>query len=279
MELAAFAGSFPLVWLAALVLLGLIVGSFLNVVIHRLPEMLARRWRQEACRTLEMDEPEPGKRYDLCWPPSSCPRCRQPLRLRDNVPLLSWLWLRGRSHCCRQPISGRYPLTELMGGLLFLMAGLLWPPGEALLGALVLFSVLLTLAMVDIHTRLLPDVLTLPLLWAGLLFNVDGAFVPLTQAVVGAIAGYLSLWLVYWAFRWFSGKEALGYGDFKLLAALGAWLGWASLPNVVLIASLAGLALTLLWRLIRGGSLQASLAFGPWLALAGAIGLVLNAVG
>ncbi|WP_304169801.1 A24 family peptidase, partial [Lonsdalea britannica] len=125
----------------------------------------------------------------------------------------------------------------------------------------------------------LPDVLTLPLLWVGLLFNVDGTFVPLSQAVVGAVAGYVSLWLIYWGFRWFSGKEALGYGDFKLLAALGAWLGWAILPNLVLIASLAGLTLTLLWRLSRGGSLQSSLAFGPWLALAGVVGLVINAVG
>lgn len=279
MDLLAFASAFPRIWLTALLLLGLIIGSFLNVVIHRLPVMLERRWQQEARFQLGQPVGVPSSRYDLCWPPSSCPHCHQRLRVRDNIPLLSWIKLRGRAHCCGGAISWRYPLIELLSGLSFLLAGVLWQPGLALLGALLCLGMLLTLAAIDAGTQLLPDIMTLPLLWGGLLFNLADTFVPLEQAVVGAMAGYLSLWLIYWAFRLLSGREALGQGDFKLLAALGAWLGWQALPNLVLIASLSGLVATLLWRRVRGINMQQPLAFGPWLAVGGAVSLVLNVLG
>ncbi|UJR55223.1 prepilin peptidase [Dickeya zeae] len=279
MDLVAFANTSPRIWLGMLLVLGLVIGSFLNVVIHRLPVMLERRWQQEARFHLGLPVGAPPSRYDLCWPPSSCPHCHQHLRVRDNIPVLSWLWLHGRAHCCGGEVSWRYPLIELLSGGAFLLAGLLWQPGLALLGALLCISMLLTLAVIDARTQLLPDVMTLPLLWCGLLFNLADTFVPLEQAVIGAMAGYLSLWLIYWGFRLLSGREALGYGDFKLLAALGAWLGWQALPNLVLIASLTGLVATLLWRRIRRINMQQPLAFGPWLAVSGAIGLVLNVLG
>ncbi|SLM62256.1 prepilin peptidase [Dickeya aquatica] len=279
MDLLAFASAFPRVWLATLLLLGVMIGSFLNVVIYRLPQMLERRWQQEARFHLNMPAGVPASRYDLIWPPSSCPHCSKRLRVIDNIPLLSWLWLRGRAHCCGGEVSWRYPLTELLTGALFMLAGALWQPGFALLGASVCFSLLLVLATIDARTQLLPDVLTFPLLWLGLAFNLSDTFVPLSEAVIGALAGYLSLWLIYWAFRLLSGREALGHGDFKLLSALGAWVGWQALPNLVLIASLAGLVITLVWRSVRRMNMQQPLAFGPWLALAGAIALILNALG
>ncbi|MEE3664679.1 A24 family peptidase [Brenneria sp. g21c3] len=256
----------PQGWLGLLALSGLMAGSFLNVVIFRLPIMLARRWRDEArMRPAFGDEPV----FNLCRPSSGCPRCGRPIAIKDNLPVVSWLWLRGRSRCCRQPISRQYPLVELVTMLAYLSAGMLWPPGAALWGALILWSFLLALAAIDINTRLLPDGLTLPLLWLGLLFNLFATFTPLDDAVIGAIVGYLSLWLLYWLFRLLSGKDALGYGDFKLLAALGGWLGWRALPELVLIAALSGLVVTLLWRAFRHESLAQSLAFGPWLALGG----------
>lgn len=250
--LPEFAAQFPLIWGGFLFLSGLAFGSFFNVVIHRLPLMM-----------------EYAEGVNLCLPASFCPQCRQPIAWRDNIPLLSFLWLKGRSRCCGLPISRRYPLMELATGALFMLVGYLIPPGMPLLGGLILLSLLLILAAIDAQTQLLPDRLTLPLLWAGLLFNLTDLFAPLAEAVVGAMAGYLSQWSVYWVFRLLTGKEALGYGDFKLLAALGAWLGWQALPHTLLLASASGLIWTLLQRLVTRRSLEQPLAFGPWLALAG----------
>ena len=250
--LPEFAAQYPLLWGSFLFLSGLAFGSFFNVVIHRLPLMM-----------------EQAEGINLCFPASFCPQCREPIAWRDNIPLLGFLFLKGRSRCCGQPISPRYPLMELATGALFVLAGYLMAPGVPLLGGLILLSLLLILAAIDAQTQLLPDGLTLPLMWAGLLFNLSATYVPLAEAVVGAMAGYLSLWSVYWVFRLLSGKEALGYGDFKLLAALGAWLGWQALPQTLLLASASGLVWTLLQRLITRQSLQQPLAFGPWLALAG----------
>ena len=253
--LAAFSLQFPLIWGGFLFIFGLCFGSFFNVVIYRLPLMLMA---------------EEGKeRLSLSFPPSFCPQCRQPVAWRDNVPLFSFLLLEGRSRCCARPISHRYPLTELFCGLLFVLAGYLLTPGVALLGGLGLLSTLLVLAIIDARTQLLPDRLTLPLLWGGLLFNLNATFVPLTEAVIGAMAGYVSLWVVYWVFRLLTGKEALGYGDFKLLAALGAWSGWQALPHTLLLASASGLICTLVLRRLTHQPLDRPLAFGPWLALAG----------
>lgn len=250
--LPEFAAQYPLIWSGFLLLFGLAFGSFFNVVIHRLPLMM-----------------EQTEAMNLCFPASFCPQCRQPIAWRDNIPLLSFMWLKGRSRCCGLPIPHRYPLIELASGALFMLVGYLFPPGIPLLGGLLLLSILLILAAIDAQTQLLPDRLTLPLLWAGLLFNLSDTFVPLAEAVVGAMAGYLSLWSVYWVFRLLTAKEALGYGDFKLLAALGAWLGWQALPQTLLLASASGLVWTLLQRLVSRQSLQQPLAFGPWLALAG----------
>ncbi|MFC3396270.1 prepilin peptidase [Brenneria rubrifaciens] len=277
--IVAFAEGFPAGWLGALALTGLMVGSFLNVVIYRLPIMLERRWQREARAQLglplSVDEP----RYNLWWPPSGCPHCQHAIAVRDNIPVLSWLLLRGRSRCCQQSVSAQYPLIETLTVLIFMTAGLLWPPGMALGGALILLSFLLMLAAIDTKTLLLPDVLTLPLLWLGLIFNLSGTFVSLGDAVIGAVAGYLSLWLLYWGFKLLSGKDALGYGDFKLLAALGGWLGWRALPNLVLIAALSGLVITMVWRWARRENAEHPLAFGPWLAAGGVISVVLNGIG
>ncbi|MEQ9931471.1 prepilin peptidase [Pectobacterium parvum] len=271
-----FAQLFPAWWFGALGVLGLIVGSFLNVVIYRLPIMLERRWRQDIELETGVADSDPDTRYNLCWPPSSCPHCQQAIAVKDNIPLFSWLWLRGRSRCCHQSVSVQYPLVEVITMLAFLAAGLLWLPGMALWGALILLSFLLVLTVIDIKTLLLPDVLTLSLLWMGLLFNLSGTFVSLNDAVVGAMAGYLSLWLLYWAFKYATGKEALGYGDFKLLAALGAWLGWQALPNLVLVAALSGLVVTLVWRGLRKEDTAKPLAFGPWLAMGGVFSVIMN---
>ncbi len=224
--LAALSLHFPFVWYGFLLLFGLALGSFYNVVIYRLPRMLTQTADDE--------------RITLSTPGSSCPQCRQPIAWRDNIPLLSFLWLGRRARCCQAPIAWSYPLTELATGLLFILAGALLAPGLPLAGGLVLLSFLLILARIDARTQLLPDRLTLPLLWAGLLFNLNEVYIALPDAVAGAMAGYLALWSVYWLFRLLTGKEALGYGDFKLLAALGAWCGWQVLPQVLLLASAPG---------------------------------------
>ncbi|QGV96940.1 prepilin peptidase [Klebsiella pneumoniae] len=247
--LAALSLHFPFVWYGFLLLFGLALGSFYNVVIYRLPRMLTQTADDE--------------RITLSTPGSSCPQCRQPIAWRDNIPLLSFLWLGRRARCCQAPIAWSYPLTELATGLLFILAGALLAPGLPLAGGLVLLSFLLILARIDARTQLLPDRLTLPLLWAGLLFNLNEVYIALPDAVAGAMAGYLALWSVYWLFRLLTGKEALGYGDFKLLAALGAWCGWQVLPQVLLLASASGLVWTLLQRLWTRQSLQQPLAFGP----------------
>lgn len=274
-QLAALANAFPLIWLCALALLGLIIGSFLNVVIYRLPLMLESRWRRDALQQLALPEPMAAARFDLLLPRSACPHCRRPIAPGDNIPLLSWLLLRGRARCCGERIHWRYPLIEAATALLFVLAGWRFSADISLLGALLFLALLLTLAAIDLQTLLLPDVLTLPLLWLGLLFNLAGGLVPLEQATIGAVAGYLSLWGLFWLFKFATGKEAMGYGDFKLLAALGAWLGWQALPNLVLIAATSGLLVTVLQRWLTRQEIDRPLAFGPWLALAGGISLLL----
>lgn len=239
-------------WLL-LSLASLSIGSLLNVVIYRLPQMLLH----------------PRDGYSLWLPRSACPQCHTAITWCDNIPLVSWLLLRGRCRHCRQAISRRYPLTELAALLLALMAALLIPSGITLLAALLLGWMLLALTLIDYDHQLLPDSLTLPLLWLGLAFQLTGGSVPLADAVIGCMAGYLSLWSVYWGFRLLSGREALGYGDFKLLAALGAWLGWMPLPHLLLAAALGGIAITLLAHFFCRRPLNRPLAFGPLLALAG----------
>jgi general secretion pathway protein O/leader peptidase (prepilin peptidase)/N-methyltransferase len=238
-------------WLTAL---GLCIGSLLNVVVYRLPLML-----QQAEKVS----------FNLWWPRSHCPHCQATLRWHDNIPLLGWLLQRGRCRHCHHYISRRYPLIELATLAITLISAALFPFGIPLLAALLLGWILLALTLIDYDHQLLPDSLTLPLLWLGLLYHVveDSHFLP--EAVMGAVAGYLILWLLYWGFRLLSGREALGYGDFKLLAALGAWLGWADLPVLLLTASACGIVITLLAKALRQRPLNAALPFGPLLALTG----------
>lgn len=262
----------PAVALPAAAVIGLFVGSFLNVVIHRLPKMMERGW-SEQCAELAGREVEPAPVYNLAVPRSACPSCGHTIRAIENVPVLSWLALRGRCSACRARISPRYPIVELAAGALALAA--VWRFGPTWTGfaaCLFLWS-LVALAFIDADTQLLPDDLTLPLLWGGLLANLFGLFVPLASAVIGAIAGYLSLWTVYWLFKLIRGKEGMGHGDFKLLAALGAWLGWPMLPQIVLVSSVLGAVGGIAAIVARGRDRAAPLPFGPWLAAAGAVAL------
>jgi len=256
---------------------GLCVGSFLNVVIHRLPLMMERDWRLQ-CAELMAQEPASNPQmtspFNLMVPRSRCPHCEHSIGALENIPVLSYVLLRGRCSNCKTPISIRYPAIELLGGLLSVMIlwhfGLNWQAG----GALLLSFSLLALAAIDFDTQLLPDSITLPLLWGGLLFNLTATFVPLTEAVLGAVAGYLSLWSIYWLFKLVTGKEGMGYGDFKLLAALGAWLGWSLLPAIILLSSAVGAVVGVSMILIRGHDRQIPIPFGPYLAIAGWICLM-----
>lgn len=270
--------AFPLILALLAGIFGLMVGSFLNVVIHRTPRIMARQWRAEVQASFpgvrlpaaqagtETTEP-----YNLVVPRSACPKCGTQIRACDNIPIFSWLWLRGRCRACGTAISGRYPLVELLTGLAFAWCGWHFNADLQLLAALAFTACLIALIGIDIDEMLLPDQLTLPLLWLGLLVNLQGTFVPLPQAVLGAVAGYLSLWAVYWAFKLLTGKEGMGYGDFKLLAALGAWLGWQQLPLVILLSSLVGAVFGIAMMLRRGESRP--IPFGPYLAVAGWIAL------
>ncbi len=256
-------------------LVGLCVGSFLNVVIHRLPLMMERQWRQEATELLaDGAEPvaAPPDKFNLMVPRSRCPSCGHQITALENIPLVSWLVLKGRCSSCKTPISPRYPLVELATALLSLLVFMMLGPTVKTLVALPMTWALISLTMIDFDTQLLPDDITLPLLWAGLLVNMSGVFVPLQQAVIGAMAGYLVLWSVYWLFKLVTGKEGMGYGDFKLLAALGAWLGWTMVPLIVLLSSVVGAVIGVAYLAIRKES--APFAFGPYIAIAGFIALL-----
>jgi len=255
-------------------IVGLCVGSFLNVVIHRVPKMLERGWRAQCAELSGAAAPEQPA-YNLLVPRSQCPACAAPIGILQNVPVVSYLALRGRCAACKVPISVRYPIVELLTAGLTVAAVLRYGATPSAAAACVLLWMLIALTFIDIDTQLLPDNLTLPLLWAGLAANVLGTVpeVSLRDAVIGAIAGYLILWLVYWVFKLIRGKEGMGYGDFKLLAALGAWLGWKALPLIVLLASAVGAIVGLGLVVFKGRDHQIPLAFGPYLAVAGAIAL------
>jgi leader peptidase (prepilin peptidase) / N-methyltransferase len=261
-------------WLYASVgILGLMVGSFLNVVIHRLPRMMEAQWRRD-CAELEEREPAPAEPYNLVKPDSACPSCGAPIRAWQNIPVVSWLALRGKCANCRAPISVRYPLVELLTGLLSILAAWRFGFSWQLAAALGFTWALVALTFIDFDTQLLPDDITLPLVWGGLLANVFGLFVDLRSAVVGAAAGYLILWTVYWAFRLIAKKEGMGYGDFKLLAAIGAWTGWQVLPFAIVVSAGVGAVVggLVLWLSKRGTDTR--IPFGPYLALGGIASLL-----
>jgi len=252
---------------------GLLIGSFLNVVIHRLPIMMQRESDNYVAH--ESGQPLPHTdRYNLIAPRSACPQCKHQIGALENIPLLSYLALRGKCVSCKTPISARYPIVEAFTGAL--SALLIWHFGSgwAGLATLVFAYLLIAMTFIDADTQLLPDDLTLPLLWLGLLLNLSNLFVPLSEAVIGAVAGYLSLWLIYWAFKLLTGKEGMGYGDFKLLAALGAWLGWKMLPIIILFSSLVGAAVGIVLIIVARRGRDIPIPFGPYLAAAGLLALL-----
>lgn len=263
----------PAMFALAAGLLGLMVGSFLNVVIHRLPIMMERDWAAQ-CAELRGESPAAFEPLSLARPRSRCPQCGHQISALENIPVISWLFLRGRCKGCAAPISLRYPLIEALTGLLFALAAWHFGFTAAGLGALVLIAALLALTAIDFDTQLLPDDITLPLLWLGLALNAFNVFTDLKSAVIGAMAGYLSLWSVYWLFKIFTGKEGMGFGDFKLLAALGAWLGWQMLPLTILLSSLVGAVVGLSMMAFARHGRNVPIPFGPYLAAAGLIALV-----
>jgi leader peptidase (prepilin peptidase)/N-methyltransferase len=252
---------------------GLLIGSFLNVVIHRIPKMMQRE--SDNYVASESGQPLPHEdRYNLVVPRSACPQCGHQITALQNIPVVSYLALGGKCSACKTPISARYPIIELLSGLL--SAFLIWHFGSGLLGlSTLLFTYLLiALTFIDADTQLLPDDLTLSLLWLGLLLNLNATFVPLHEAVIGAAAGYLTLWSIYWLFKLLTGKEGMGYGDFKLLAALGAWLGWKMLPVIILLSSLVGAVVGIALIVLAKRGRDIPIPFGPYLAAAGMIALV-----
>lgn len=264
----ADASLFPFV----LGLLGLLIGSFLNVVIYRLPIIMELEWNAQ-CAELRGEELPETEVFTLSRPRSRCPHCGHPISALENIPVLSYLVLRGRCRACRAPISLRYPLVEITAAALAVFSAWHFGFGWQAIGAALLLWTLLALALIDFDTQFLPDELTLPLLWCGLLWNLNGHFVSLSSAVVGAMAGYLSLWSVYWGFKLLTGKEGMGYGDFKLLAALGAWMGWTLLPCIILISSIMGAIVGFCIILATRRSRHIPIPFGPYLAIAGVIAL------
>jgi leader peptidase (prepilin peptidase)/N-methyltransferase len=264
---------YPALLIAGCFILGAMIGSFLNVVIYRLPKMMEQAWRMESHAILELEPPatDGAAPFNLAFPHSHCPHCNSAIAPWQNIPVLSYLLLRGRCANCRTAISIRYPIIEICAGLLAALAAAQLGFSWALLAALVLLWTLLTLTMIDVDHQLLPDQLTLPLLWLGLLINTQGLFATLPEAVWGAAAGYLLLWGVFHLFRLLTGKEGMGYGDFKLLAALGAWLGWQMLPVIILLSSLVGAVVGSILLVAQRKGRGTPIPFGPYLAGAGAI--------
>ena len=253
---------------------GLCIGSFLNVVIHRLPKMMEREWRAECAELAGQPAPEEPA-LTLVSPRSRCPSCGHGITAVENIPLVSWLALRGKCSKCGTKISARYPFVELLAGIGAAYSAWRFGPTMAALGAGLFVWFTIALAFIDQETGLLPDDLTLPLVWVGLIVNTGGAFVPLRDAVIGAVAGYLILWLVYWGFKLLTGKEGMGYGDFKMNAAVGAFLGWKLLPLVILLSSIVGLIFGALQMFAARGKWDAGFRFhfGPYIAIAALVAL------
>ena len=266
----------PALFTGLVFLFSLLIGSFLNVVIHRLPKMMEAEWHVQ-CAELRGEAIADTSAYNLWLPRSACPQCGHQITALENIPLISWLFLRGRCSACSAPIGARYPLVELLVAVLSAAVAWKWGFSMQTLGALLLVWMLVVLAFIDLDTTLLPDSLTLPLVWLGLLFNLNGFFVPLADAVVGAMAGYLILWSVYWLFKLATGKDGMGYGDFKLLAAIGAWLGWPMLPVTLLLSSVVGAVIGIAMIVLVKHDRRVPIPFGPYLAGGGLVALFFGA--
>lgn len=258
----------PTVFIGCSVILGLLVGSFLNVVIHRLPKMMEREWHANCLELQGKDVPEQTK-YTIVTPRSACPKCGHQISALENIPVFSYLFLGGKCKGCKTKISMRYPLIEALSGALIGAATYHYGNTYSALFAFIFIFALITLTFIDLDTQLLPDDITLPLLWLGLLFNLNGGFTDLKSAVIGAMLGYLILWSVYWLFKLVTGKEGMGYGDFKLLGAIGAWFGWQLLPAVILLSSVTGALIGVGLILFKGKGRSMAIPFGPFLALGG----------
>jgi len=260
--------SSPALLVTAVTVLSLAVGSFLNVVIHRLPQILERQWRAELAEH-SGQPPAPAPRYNLVVPRSQCPACGHHITALENIPLASYLVLGGKCSACKAKISPRYPLVEALTGALSGYLAWRYGFGWQTLAALIFAWSMIALAFIDLDTFYLPDDVTLPLIWAGLLVNLGGVFVDLQSAVIGAVAGYLALWLVFWCYKFATGKEGMGYGDFKLLAAIGAWLGWKMLPLVILLSSFVGAVVGIALIVFARHGRNVPIPFGPYLVLGG----------
>ena len=256
----------------SLTILGLVVGSFLNVVIYRLPKMMEAQWQRDYTQ-FSGEVSEVSEKLSLAFPESRCPHCGAAIKATQNIPVISYLALGGKCASCKAPISVRYPVVEALTALLWVLCGLQFGVSNALAGAMLLTSVLVVLTAIDLDHQLLPDSLTLPLVWIGLLLNIDNTFVSLESAVLGAVFGYLCLWSVFWLFKIVTGKEGMGHGDFKLLAALGAWFGLAALPTIVLLSSVVGAVLGIALIVTGKQGRETPMPFGPFLAGAGLVHL------
>lgn len=265
---------YPLAFVIAAMLVGLLIGSFLNVVVWRLPKMLDREWREEAREVLGLPGETPLPTFNMMLPHSQCPHCGHRIRAWENIPVLSYLFLRGRCSNCTAAISKRYPLTELACGLLSAFIAWHFGFGWQACMALLLSWGLLTMSLIDAEHQLLPDVLVLPLIWLGLIINSFGLFVSLHEALWGAVAGYMALWSVFWLFKLITGKDGMGHGDFKLLAMFGAWGGWQILPLTLLLSSMVGAVVGAILLRLRDAKTSTPIPFGPFLAIAGWIALL-----
>ncbi|MGL4231107.1 MAG: prepilin peptidase [Casimicrobium sp.] len=260
-------------WITCAFVFGALIGSFLNVVIYRLPVMMQRGWDDEVLLHQNADNPDyelpKRERFNLIVPRSRCGQCGHVITALENIPIVSWLVLGGKCSACKTRISARYPIVELVTGLLF--AACAWTFGATYTAvfAMLMCAILVALTGIDLDTQLLPDQMTLPLMWIGLLVNIGGMFARLPDAVIGAAAGYLVLWSIYWLFKLLTGREGMGYGDFKLLAALGAWFGWQALPMILLVSSLVGAVIGISLMIFQGKDRRTAIAFGPYLAIAG----------
>ncbi len=273
MEILFFAAPGALIPTIGGAILGLLIGSFLNVVIYRIPKMMQRESDNYVAHESGKELPHTDK-FNLVVPRSACPHCGHQITAMENIPVVSYLALGGKCSSCKAPISARYPIIEVVSA--GLSAALVWQFGSGWTGlaTLVFAYMLLAMTMIDFDTQLLPDDLTLPLMWLGLLLNINGTFVPLREAVIGAAAGYLALWSVYWLFKLVTGKEGMGYGDFKLLAALGAWMGWAMLPTIILLSSVVGAVVGISLIVFKKHGREVPIPFGPYLTAAGMVALM-----